>query len=249
MVPLCFNYRTSLHLVLRTFRDIIASHARFSSGFRFAFLDRLGPFQLIPLIKNLSILQLTPCPLATTVRFFIVRRVTTVIIIADRRSLPKKAEHGAPITSNNKYDLLFGVTTSEALWKFAERDVLQGFEGERRDRIIRTYVRNAYVYHLTEIFYTVGHSVLVLCFNYSDFTDLAIITTFCVPIDLEARVCESNLVIVRVFSSQNSRRATKLDPRSDSSIERRLSGSPLRGFDFHTNDSNNFSNGDYIRQR
>ncbi|XP_011338292.1 neuroligin-4, Y-linked [Ooceraea biroi] len=69
--------------------------------------------------------------------------------------LPKKAEHGAPITSNNKYDLLFGVTTSEALWKFAEKDVLQGFEGERRDRIIRTYVRNAYVYHLTEIFYTV----------------------------------------------------------------------------------------------
>ncbi|KOX80400.1 Neuroligin-1 [Melipona quadrifasciata] len=69
--------------------------------------------------------------------------------------LPKKAEHGAPITSNNKYDLLFGVTTSEALWKFAEKDVQQGFEGERRDRIIRTYVRNAYVYHLTEIFYTV----------------------------------------------------------------------------------------------
>ncbi|XP_043589982.1 neuroligin-4, X-linked isoform X3 [Bombus pyrosoma] len=69
--------------------------------------------------------------------------------------LPKKAEHGAPITSNNKYDLLFGVTTSEALWKFAEKDVQHGFEGERRDRIIRTYVRNAYVYHLTEIFYTV----------------------------------------------------------------------------------------------
>lgn len=72
------------------------------------------------------------------------------------RPLPKKAEHGAPITSNNKYDLLFGVTTSEALWKFAEKDVQQGFEGERRDRIIRTYVRNAYVYHLTEIFYTVS---------------------------------------------------------------------------------------------
>ncbi|KAI4493252.1 hypothetical protein M0802_009540 [Mischocyttarus mexicanus] len=69
--------------------------------------------------------------------------------------LPKKAEHGAPITSNNKYDLLFGVTTSEALWKFAEKDLHQGFEGERRDRIIRTYVRNAYIYHLTEIFYTV----------------------------------------------------------------------------------------------
>ncbi|XP_031785231.1 neuroligin-4, Y-linked isoform X2 [Nasonia vitripennis] len=69
--------------------------------------------------------------------------------------LPKKAEHGEAITSNNKYDLLFGVTTSEALWRFAERDVEKGFEGERRDRIIRTYVRNAYMYHLTEIFYTI----------------------------------------------------------------------------------------------
>ncbi|XP_046416017.1 neuroligin 4 [Neodiprion pinetum] len=67
----------------------------------------------------------------------------------------KRTEHGAPITSNSKYDLLFGVTTSEALWSFAEKDVQQGFEGEKRDRIIRTYVRNAYTYHLTEIFYTV----------------------------------------------------------------------------------------------
>ncbi|XP_023246306.1 neuroligin-4, Y-linked-like [Copidosoma floridanum] len=67
----------------------------------------------------------------------------------------KKTEHGEAITSNNKYDLLFGVTTSEALGRFAERDIQKGFEGERRDRIIRTYVRNAYTYHLTEIFYTI----------------------------------------------------------------------------------------------
>ncbi|XP_011501616.1 PREDICTED: neuroligin-4, X-linked-like isoform X2 [Ceratosolen solmsi marchali] len=69
--------------------------------------------------------------------------------------LSKKTDHGDTITSNNKYDLLFGVTTSEALWRFAERDVQKGFEGERRDKIIRTYVRNAYTYHLTEIFYTI----------------------------------------------------------------------------------------------
>ncbi|XP_043469223.1 neuroligin-4, X-linked [Leptopilina heterotoma] len=67
----------------------------------------------------------------------------------------KKSEHGTPITSNNKYDLLFGVTTNEALWKFADKDIQQGFEGDRRDRIIRTYVRNSYSYHLTEIFYTI----------------------------------------------------------------------------------------------
>lgn len=30
-----------------------------------------------------------------------------------------------------------------------------GFEGERRDKILRTYVRNAYSYHLSEIFFTI----------------------------------------------------------------------------------------------
>lgn len=30
-----------------------------------------------------------------------------------------------------------------------------GFEGDRRDKILRTYVRNAYSYHLSEIFFTV----------------------------------------------------------------------------------------------
>ncbi|KAL1380674.1 hypothetical protein pipiens_014019 [Culex pipiens pipiens] len=54
-----------------------------------------------------------------------------------------------------RYDLLFGVVTGEALWRFSAADIQSGFEGERRDRILRTYVRNAYTYHLSEIFYTV----------------------------------------------------------------------------------------------
>ncbi|PSN38825.1 Neuroligin-3 [Blattella germanica] len=56
---------------------------------------------------------------------------------------------------SNRYDLLFGVVTSEALWRFSAADIQAGFEGERRDKIIRTYVRNAYTYHLSEIFFTV----------------------------------------------------------------------------------------------
>ncbi|XP_021920831.1 neuroligin-3-like isoform X3 [Zootermopsis nevadensis] len=55
----------------------------------------------------------------------------------------------------NRYDLLFGVVTSEALWRFSASDIQAGFEGERRDKILRTYVRNAYTYHLSEIFFTV----------------------------------------------------------------------------------------------
>lgn len=39
--------------------------------------------------------------------------------------------------------------------RFSHEDIQSGFEGERRDRILRTYIRNAYEYHLSEIFYTV----------------------------------------------------------------------------------------------
>ncbi|XP_044249940.1 neuroligin 4-like isoform X2 [Drosophila takahashii] len=53
------------------------------------------------------------------------------------------------------YDVLFGVVTGESIWRFSAHDIQNGFEGDRRDKIIRTYVRNAYNYHLNEIFYTI----------------------------------------------------------------------------------------------
>ena len=39
--------------------------------------------------------------------------------------------------------------------RFSDEDIRSGFEGDRRDRILRTYIRNTYDYHLSEIFYTV----------------------------------------------------------------------------------------------
>lgn len=60
-----------------------------------------------------------------------------------------------PESSAGHYDVLFGVVTGEAIWRFSAHDIQNGFEGERRDKIIRTYVRNAYNYHLNEIFYTI----------------------------------------------------------------------------------------------
>lgn len=56
---------------------------------------------------------------------------------------------------NTPFDLMFSVVTGEALWRFSASDIQSGFEGDRRDKIIRTYVRNAYNYHLSEIFYTI----------------------------------------------------------------------------------------------
>lgn len=67
----------------------------------------------------------------------------------------KRSEATITPRANNPYDLLFGVVTSEALWRFSSNDIQSGFEGERRDKIVRTYVRNAYTYHLSEIFFTV----------------------------------------------------------------------------------------------
>lgn len=57
--------------------------------------------------------------------------------------------------TGGQFDLMFSVVTGEALWRFSASDIQSGFEGERRDKIIRTYVRNAYNFHLSEIFYTI----------------------------------------------------------------------------------------------
>lgn len=61
-----------------------------------------------------------------------------------------------PDMSGWKYDVLFGVVTGESIWRFSAHDIQNGFENDRRDKILRTYVRNAYNYHLNEIFYTVS---------------------------------------------------------------------------------------------
>ncbi|XP_072935526.1 neuroligin-4, Y-linked-like isoform X2 [Epargyreus clarus] len=66
----------------------------------------------------------------------------------------KRSDNGRRLFQN-KYDLLFGVVTSEALWKFSAHDVQTGIEPDKRDRMLRTYVRNSYTYHLSEIFYTI----------------------------------------------------------------------------------------------
>lgn len=55
----------------------------------------------------------------------------------------------------NKYDLLFGVVSNEVLSRFSLQDLNSGFNTQRRDKILRTFIRNAYAYHLSEIFYAV----------------------------------------------------------------------------------------------
>lgn len=52
-------------------------------------------------------------------------------------------------------ELMFGATTTESYMDFNAQDIQYGFEEDERNKILRTYIRNTYVYHLNEIFSTV----------------------------------------------------------------------------------------------
>ncbi|KAJ8870983.1 hypothetical protein PR048_027285 [Dryococelus australis] len=59
--------------------------------------------------------------------------------------------------THEQYAVVLGVGTSEAAHLFPEEDLRAGFEAERRDVLLRAYVRAAYSHHLAEIFYTVSN--------------------------------------------------------------------------------------------
>ncbi|KAK9869634.1 hypothetical protein WA026_003379 [Henosepilachna vigintioctopunctata] len=84
-----------------------------------------------------------------TIRF--VPRVAPTLPIDERTPDPLYAmEHSSEtfITS----EVMIGVTTTESYNDFNANDIQYGFEEDQRNRILRTYVRNTYVYHLNEIF-------------------------------------------------------------------------------------------------
>jgi len=51
-----------------------------------------------------------------------------------------------------KVPLILGVSTTESNLDFNNNDIQFGFEEDHRNRILRTFIRNAYIYHLNEIF-------------------------------------------------------------------------------------------------
>ncbi|GIZ00679.1 neuroligin-1 [Caerostris extrusa] len=54
-----------------------------------------------------------------------------------------------------KKDVLMGVTKIESYFFFGASEERYGIEGPRRDRILRTLVRNLFTFHLQEIFLTI----------------------------------------------------------------------------------------------
>lgn len=51
-------------------------------------------------------------------------------------------------------ELLFGLTSYESYNDLSAQDMEFGFNETRRDRILRTYVRNVFHFHLKEIYST-----------------------------------------------------------------------------------------------
>ena len=73
-----------------------------------------------------------------------------VVVEDEYESNKKKLSHRL-----SRYDLLFGVTQAESFFAFSADDNQYGIEGDRRNRLLRTFVRNTYQFHLQEILATI----------------------------------------------------------------------------------------------
>lgn len=59
---------------------------------------------------------------------------------------------GVEMADTTKREILFGITSLESYLDLSAQDLEFGFNETRRDRILRTYVRNNFNYHLNEIY-------------------------------------------------------------------------------------------------
>lgn len=62
--------------------------------------------------------------------------------------------HAMEVASNSfiTSNLMLGVATTESYYDFSASEIQYGFEEDYRNRVLRTFIRNSYVYHLNEIY-------------------------------------------------------------------------------------------------
>ncbi|KAK7590550.1 hypothetical protein V9T40_002163 [Parthenolecanium corni] len=81
--------------------------------------------------------------------------VTDTVVVPDILTLARnKKGRGFELSDFPDRDLLFGITTLESYADFCAQDLEFGFSESKRDRVLRTFVRNCYYFHLNEIFST-----------------------------------------------------------------------------------------------
>ncbi|CAK1600437.1 unnamed protein product [Parnassius mnemosyne] len=78
------------------------------------------------------------------------KQVQTAVNIINAVLMRKSA-----VAQLTKYDLMLGVTKAEAYFAFSGDDVQYGIEADRRSKILKSFVRNTYSYHLSEILATI----------------------------------------------------------------------------------------------
>lgn len=66
----------------------------------------------------------------------------------------------------SKSEIIFGVTTLESYLDLSAQDLEFGFNETRRDRILRTYVRNNFNYHLNEIYAALKVNIYIVLIIY-----------------------------------------------------------------------------------
>ncbi|XP_022918965.1 neuroligin-4, X-linked-like [Onthophagus taurus] len=103
--------------------------------------------------------DIAPCLRSRPLQALLEARLETVRFMPRiAPSLPVDADSSDPAFSMEhsenfiKCELMLGTTTTESYADFSESDIQYGFEEDQRNRVLRTYIRNAYVYHLNEIF-------------------------------------------------------------------------------------------------
>lgn len=68
------------------------------------------------------------------------------------------------MADTTKREILFGITSLESYLDLSAQDLEFGFNETRRDRILRTYVRNNFNYHLNEIYAALKVS-FIFCYS------------------------------------------------------------------------------------
>lgn len=73
--------------------------------------------------------------------------IDNVVIKGDPEAIMKNLHD-----SKDRYDLMFGVTSTEGVFQFSNEEFMKGFGQDKKSRLIRTFVRNIYHFHMNEIY-------------------------------------------------------------------------------------------------
>ncbi|XP_028966956.1 neuroligin-2 [Galendromus occidentalis] len=168
-------------------------------------------------------------------------------IVVAREPLVLMEEHS--VAQLKTYDAIFGVTSYEAYdWMSAEEEKY-GIEAERRDRILRTLVRNLFTYHQQEILLTVlneytdwtrpfpPHPLSILDSTAEVLGDALVVAPLFRAASLHARVAKNSFVYVFGYMTEHGDYPNRVGGAHGEDLPY-LFGAPLTPLHSHFKDGN-----------